>query len=833
MKTTIETTMGERRCSRNFSWIATLLIAAALLGGCGGGSGGSRGGSKSPGVYSDPTVTETLETLGIDTTEGPLLDEGGNTIPENYSPLGPQFEMNKISELVVLGVETTKSHDPITLWDLENSNPQSPELLTSFGGSDYSWALEKGSNQWLQTQRAGIGADLDGDGREEQVYVHNDYNVLWYTVIEDEDHGYARTSGLCAVLPWKVEHLSIASADVNGDGDQEIVLGYSATGVGFLEVLDYFEPAALIRSAAWSFHPQHQGDLLMLEIASGNIDYDPEDELGVVVNETFTWGALAGCSSYVLDVDGTTFSEKYAGAITAGGYLAECGDVAMGDLDADGMDEIVFAGCPLPSSIDQIFYSLVSLDYTAYGLEQDSAFMEYNVEGNLTQVLVMTPHVNLVDFEGDYACEVHVNNLVFPDWKNHDPWSSPFELDDCYLPGRVQEWSLANHAFAVGDFTGPDYTSTYSGSEEPRRQDLAVVARGFSKVSIWGIAGADPTIRILREIPLKNFSENSDVIHPRLIPVNTDVDGTTAEFVEHEYVLTEPVILAVMAAAPSITGPGQNKDANLTEFGVSSGHGSGGERHFTFTAGLIVGSEFEVGGQGYDIELDFGFELERTTFTNSMVTCSEGYGAGWRNNTVVCTSVPYDIYRYRVIQDPAPENIDKIVEVSVPRTPFTGIHGVGFYNEAVGKDAVKVDTSLLKHTIGRPYTYPTKQKMLQLTTGGNGLFNPSLAGAAGPSDGFAYRGINVWTEVGHTLYTGGSFDFCAKSTGVFKIGGRFGFGGGHTWSWTTENEKSYMGVVGSVDEVNYLHKAFKWGLFCHWHQPDNGLKYQVINYWVE
>ena len=194
---------------------------------------------------------------------------------------------------------------------------------------------------------------------------------------------------------------------------------------------------------------------------------------------------------------------------------------------------------------------------------------------------------------------------------------------------------------------------------------------------------------------------------------------------------------------------------------------------------------------------------------------------------------PYDVYRYRVISNPDPDSIGEVVQLMIPRDPITLQVEREFYNSAVGEEAIKIDESVLQHTIGDPDSYPTKADKNQkvattrvLQTGPVGV---------GQGSGSTSLSIAVTEETGHSSYLGFEAEFSATTTvASVKVGGTFGLGYGHTWSWSVSDETSYSGTVGSIDAEHFPSDHFSFGLFSYWHRvADSDQAFQVVHYWIE
>ncbi len=880
-------TPDENPTSRWFLPATLLLGTAFLLVGCagggaateevadGGGGGGDEEDSSDPGDYPERSVQETLGLLGISTDEEVLRDSEDVPLPEDYSPFGATFELTKKSELLVLGTPAGSSGDRLSLFDLNSGSGDANQALTTLDEYQAPWVAERTPIGSLPlSRRCGMAADIDGDGREEQVFAHCDSQYMLFTVLDDAAAGYGREEHIAFHLPAArtCMDVNVIGADVNGDGDQEIVLGYSLGCEAVLAVFDY-EPGYPIAAPIIeeTYPPPFSGNLVTLELAAGNLDYDPQAELGIVVNEfsaqDLSFPAMhssgvsgTGCMALVLDDVATGLQTLkvtgvYADDESGYSHHATSADLDIGDLDADGLDEIVIAGSANEAQVPGVGrYVLLSFDDAIGGLEdRGSAYREDPIpaEGKLhnDHIVANWAHVNLVDFDGDFACEVQVNEIVFSDWNSSQAWDPRMQLKVSYpiyahKAWHGTQWALGpvtdptRLAFAAADFTGDG------------RQDVAVYAHGRNAVCIWSTDTGDPDdltteIAVRHKIPVPVAEwQVPGVLHPDgrsplLIPVNPDSDSTILEFVDRQYMLTEPFVIAALAAAPNISGPGQNVEDNQTVFSQGSGATSGSDYHVGFSAGFIVGYQFgesKIGKVSVEAEIKGVFEQ---VFHNSCTVETEvGHISPAEVDTVLCTAVPYDVYSYKVISAERESELGKIVPIMVPREQMTTLQEREFYNWAVGKDGPHIGSDVFQHTIGDVHSYPTYEDMLAIgkQPGAQLRRCKKAKQAGGAKDSASFQLVSVEQEQGTSTYAGFEVNIDLKTTIKDSwIGGlTFGVNGGRTWHLTYSEKTTYFGQVGAVDVAQYPEKAFSWGMFVYWHQDAASHKpYQVINYWVE
>ena len=861
---------------------ATLLLTTALLGGCsGGGSGG--GDHTEPGAES---VEDTLELLGFDTTEEPLKDDQGFLIPESHSPLGAATTLKQRCELTVIGPRTGDSeawHSSFDLMDDRNDDgfpehdPNDP--LTTLAANDAPWAEELLPYGAIPvTKRAGTAADIDGDGRDEQVFAHFDAVSIYFTIVQDEVAAFAKTTEWVHTPLDVCLDVEVTSADVNGDGDEEVVLGYSIPGKTVLTAFDFasgsVETTPLFMKESWNPGGSNLG---MMELAAGNLDYDANAEFGVVVNEFQVanlsdpsappaggWGGTESCYFRIFDDVESDLDVLSQGSVShaSGGdtYVARSADLDIGDMDADGFDEIAIAGAvyniPLAESVGR--YVLIAQDDYHQGPGEEVRTYYDNPIPNepyITNefIVVNWAHVNLVDLTGDRACEIQVNENTFGDFS---AWSSSSGSPAAWVPwekmGAIYPthwyWNFGVKKKGLGRYVDPSRLSFAVGDfDGDFREDIAVYSHGRSTMKIWSYLTDDNGNYVgfgtssEHEVRLWDW-EGSSGTHalgrnPLVVPIDTDSDATIVEFLDRTYILTEPVIVAALAAAPNITGPGQNVDANETEYGRSTVHGTTSEFQLDWSAGIIVGFGYESpeGSVEAEIEAKVTFEFSHVWENYREITTGISYHGGKEEDMVISSVTAYDAYRYRVVSSPDEEEVDMEFRVLVPRGSEVKFLEREFFNSALVDEALKVDESVFQHTIGDVYSYPTGAEMETIVATQSGLRYGTSADSLGAANSSIHQHIEISEGGSGSDYRGMSTEVEASTTlGGFKIGASVGAAFGHTWT-TNWGDVTYIGgTVGSVNAATNLEDGFNWELFCYWHEPTpEHDAFQVVHFAVD
>ena len=619
------------------------------------------------------------------------------------------------------------------------------------------------------------------------------------------------------------------------------------------------------------------GSELGIEFAVGQIDWDSGEELGVVINEIWGNGRNRspgfGTSYYHLyDDHSGGYAELKTGRIAAdiatATHNAVVGSIAMGDVDGDGMDEIVLAGladtfpiaCDSPDSIAFVIDDASNnfADLGASFLDEQSIS---GCEPSANNSHIEHVWVDTLDIDGDQYAEIQVNGVVYEDFKNTTaPWD-PMMVDTgqgdfkiAKIPykyiyvaeTRSGQNDRSNTVLTVGDVTadGKQDILVYS----PRQVKVGSVTNGNVTydvkgwaVTIWGINPEEKAFEMqyLEELEASD-SGTAAGGPPQIVAVNVDADSTILQFSEgsHKLVFSEPIVLAALAAPPCRDDGGQITDACTTAWGKGESTGSdtssSHELSVTYFAGANLGTDVPwVGKVGVELKVSAGVSLQSESSRGYELSKTITYIAGAMEDTVIATVVPYDQYTYKIISHPVfPEAEGEDYVISLPRSPRTMQINRTFYNDSLVGDGIRIDDRVFNHIIGDVDSYPSKSDML------------AKAGsvAIGPVDVGASSG-STSVEISENIVSGFTQSISVSAEVEVNVSAGQVFGG-YTIGATAENSLSFStgdsvvfsGTVGEMPPATFtLDKAYSYGMFVYTQRAGSvqTAPFQVINYWVE
>lgn len=827
--------------------IITCTLVGALAAGCGdSGPGGGNGDGK------NSSVEEVLDDLGVVRSSEPRVDETGEPLPEDYAPLGGTKTINRFAEVLFFGAQlddgvASQGRMPILDIDPGSNNSFSWSLLSDAPPADTPWMT---ANNDLP--RAAVNGDFDRDGQDEIAIVYQVPTEPVRLVIMDGAPSYA--FGEPQVIDTKTwDEIFIEAGDFDGNGSADLVVGLIDDATATLITLVNDDAGFRVEGSPRRITRQGTGGA-QLAMASGNLDRDIALELAVVLN--FDGEAAR---YFVYDDAWNDYAELTSdiAALRVGDSVqtAAVADVALGDVDGDGVDELVIAGLNRTGTVrqDAVRYFTEVMDdartgfahLTGNDVDSGAGRLQPTSSGAGHELSYL--HVLTADVDGDGVKEIVTNQFLYEDLQQSGGVLAPLDLGEGPVEIPVKD------LFTDGD-SGDDYAFTWRSSAmaagdvtSDRRENIVLYAQRLSvngegqELQVWGIDGIDGWKEMLDlETTFSNPRNQGDSIRPQIILTDSEVDNESMalEYSEGSYrfVFTEPLLLAALAAPPCSTELGQNVGSSCTTaFGRAISETVQRENSWSVIAGASVGFEADipfVGGA--EAIVDTQTTVRNTTTNAYTLTTSVIRETGSLEDSVIFTTVPLDIYTYTVLSHPNPDLVGENIEIRLPREPITIMAEIDVYNAALEEDSgVQIDDAIFAHLAGDPSTYPTRAEK-------NGLLNRW--------DGLQSDEVDVGQGTGQTIVSisdfssttrGTAYDFEASLNVKVTAGGavagyKVGGGVGAALEVSRGEETIYQGAVGNISAEFFPREAYSWGLFSYIYEDrGSGQTFEVLNYWVE
>lgn len=904
--------------------VLIVFSACLMLIACNGD--GSTGDSLSN-IPNNETLVDTLNSLGINTDSTPRLDDRGDPYPDSYSPLGTvmamraiadasepdgvRYEIGRAEELLLAGYRPDARPGVITVIDdlpsgTENNGFTVSGYLFEKGENDAPWAVESntggnsaGGPRVVQgTRRDAVSGDFNGNGfRESAVAYYAEYtNGSSEVRLLVTDAGSPTPIEIDVAIPISVEFfplndLRITSGDFDGDQNDEIAIaisrvseiGQADTPVGIYIIDDVFNGFTVINGRNLNLNSILHAPNITLVIKAARLDHDINSELALVVNENTEGPSYPG--SFTTRYVALEYHENTINVLSTGPIVADLDDaehaavvasVAVGDLDGDSVDELIFAGLEevvgqcssSDTNVDGLKHILVGLgnkfnDFGPVGASA-SAFGIPNCDDSNTFLMRFT-HVNSLDFDGDGDLDIQVNTLILDDFPEGD-WRAEAlgEIPDSSVILGDQEQGIwfdrSNSTMMVSDQTGDgitDIITLFLDQNQPYLKiwscnldvdtERCVVTRA-TRVALWpDDMNAFPS-----------FNNDTSHVNPIVVAVDVDNDDVALFKYTNQHILdfTEPLVMAALAAPPCELGIGQNTDACTTTWGSASSATI--DTTYSFTASGSV--SFGKGAYGAGGKLEYKHKLSlAATYEHSKsyeLTRSLAFATGPSEDSVVFTAIPLDRYTYETIASRDPSDLGYTYIVELPRDVIMLIASREYYNASIQPDALHIDDRVFKHVPGRINSYPSasqKDTILEvektrLDEARLSLFelNPlsnfipviALGGlevgsiSVGEGSGATELSLEYVETKGHAGALELAYEFESEAAYGQLVGFSIGASVARSLSISHGSSTIYSGTIGSIDKDNFANNRYAFGLFTYV-QALEGQEFEVVNYWVD
>ncbi len=605
-------------------------------------------------------------------------------------------------------------------------------------------------------------------------------------IIEDQVLASYESSAINAFYNYNFYDLWNASSDIKGGmlkGNSEAQLVISAMGKLFLiggasdgyAALDTYDSFA------------NGGALQILKIACGDLDGDGEDEIaaidGVLTNTSQS--VLNGLARlYCLNVDSAgkiSVDAALAGeTVTASTATIYSGSIAAGDVDADGLAEIVVCGnSSLGTAIVAVF-------------DDANADYKFMTWGNTDKSnYCRSVAAAVIDYDGDGVKEIIGYTRLFESANNLNADSTLKVVNSDFAGGTGM---YEDDCIAVGQFN--DSSTTVDTHE-----DFAFIPWG--EKDMWICTWDADNVATNYETNL--WDKGNYQYYPCLASANVDDDSSYVSFEGHELLYTDPRVVAFLSCYPYWEGLGMDGGSSYSMGETSS---TSSEQTVGMSVGVSFG--FSVGVPTLaetKVKVSMEASLDYSTGKSHDQSISTTFSAG-QEDKVVWTAIPYDVYYYKVIKSPYMD-ADKVITVSMPRAPIMTATELGYYNANNG-EAVDIGSSnILTHSMGKPKSYPNPAFVkARLDDGSMVIYkddsyihpgNGKSATQVGVGSGSASIELSYSDSKETTIAGDISIKVEAESTvmGV-DMGASVGFHYGYSYSVSSGETTAFSGEIGDI-----------------------------------
>jgi hypothetical protein len=671
-------------------------------------------------------------------------------------------------------------------------------------------------------------------------------------------------SGFGELHTWNAEDNSAnpdaAAADVDGDSKDEIIFistdedGDDFNGWAFDDVTAA-EPYKQLKW--WDYNDDSSNPT----VATGDLDGDGDEEVVFAGTDADDDDLNAWAWNYTgndfVSIKTWDENDNYQ-------YV----DVALGDIDGDGRDEVIFVGT--------LYVFLGGMDDTVYKIYDDalSGFAPLkNVELNDNYYC---PKVAACDYDGDFVEEfVITGNSGFYDY---------VEGLFVYIIGDKTEDYEIIHSWTVSANQATHESSIACGDIDSDYKDEIMIASWYGNIKVWFYDDMDTAFNLIRcwtasdqvsmwpslatgdidcdgeyEVVVSamdysdyedinayafdNITDSFKIVHqwdnndntyrPVVVCGEFDGDGITIQYTGESWQSqSRPIPIIAMACAPLVRGISQNYILSGTSYGTEISQGGIESEQIAATVSATVSYEGgdPLGAFKASASVRLSAQFSKTVTSTSLVTYGTIQANGYPDDSIVYHIVTYKHYLYTYLTHFDNSMIGKQITLDIPLSTVVHRDLIDHYNRVYfGLNYINP----FDHDAGDVRTYPSVSEKAAIIAANDGFQTGLMSVAHG--NGFTTASIELEGETLSTKEKQVGFELAAG----FSVAGvgfyaSFGLSKTNTYGTITGSSVTYSGAIGDIaDETDFDTYNYSFGMFVYNYKPNPNLAYQVINYWVE
>jgi len=788
---------------------------------------------------------EVLKSLGINTKLESRKDPNGNLIPETSNPLGKKISrLSTYKEFFTAGFPSIGNKD----YSISDNFAYDKNLI-----SDYA-----GDTTWTKIPKKATSGDIDGDGYDEilMLLFYKD-NKISLQVIDDSSQKFKFLEPKDLITGITVDPsdssydddsdfelrnyyylFDIVSGNLDDDENDEFIVTYHNTIYIFDNDFKLINSKKLTPFEVYGSWDEKEEQFL--RVAIGDVNFNGKNEIVAVYSMDASNIDSDPNARFYIYKD-TTFALEKDGDIRYNNDNLNklfTANVALGDIDGDSKIEIVFAGRTYGDSNCGIIvfkYNETEKDYKYFTRANNEDVISNVSESKTDYYSSRMFSIACADLRGERKDLIIFGNEVIEyGAKTAGGNSVLFEPYGNVALFNDNEHQIYADQIVIGNFDQNQYGKEQivcletSKSSSPEK---------LYKISVGSSGNIERTC-------LKDKLDTLGT-YPIVAAGNVDNDSPILEYTgKHEVGFSTPIILAVLASPPyySSVDYAGNQSFAATQYGQAKGKEIEKTNSVGFSVGVSFGYEFELsvfgikfGGVEFNLAIENSFEW---AFSKS-VSIEKSYGiiTPGGEDAVLFSAIPYDIYYYKVISSPFSKDIGKEISINVPREPMILPCELGFYNKNNG-DGVDIDSTILSHKIGEPFSYPSQDKLDKLSNlpSGEGkleLYSPKWLGVSAGNQ-FGSQSIQYTTTSGQSFSYELSVNFEVVTTvGNVKAGVSAGTKYGYQCSTSISESTIFSGSVPNIPSDQYkADLSYSWMLAGYSYKAGEQ-KFFVVNYLVK